>query len=374
MAKKLAIPIVYFGCDPELFFTNNDEVVMGAEKVIPHELPSHQHGKFVLDGVQIELNPAPAECRETLGSTIKQCFYTLHDYLRNIKDVKVSFRSVVNVSKAELDSLSDQAKVFGCAPSFNFYDKEAAIAVDPRVYLKRSAGGHIHLGFDKTAPQMMAIRERLVPLMDVFVGNTCVMVDRDPEAPERRKVYGRAGEHRLPDHGLEYRTLSNFWLRSYQLMSMVMGLSRIAASILYTSQVVSKSGNANSDKWYKESYGAEEDLLSRVDLLAVRDAINNNDIGLARKNFQAVKGFVTDYSFHGISLDPSNIKAFEYFSQVIEQKGIEHWFPLDPLKHWSDHTNRIDNNGWESFLDTTVRREMVKSEQEQVRLKEEGAV
>src|SRR5262249_35468363 len=32
------------------------------------------------------------------------------------------------------------------------------------------------------------------------------------ENPIRRQFYGRAGEYRLPRHGLEYRTLGNAWL------------------------------------------------------------------------------------------------------------------------------------------------------------------
>ena len=71
-----------------------------------------------------------------------------------------------------------------------------------------------------------------VKILDIVVGNTCVIMDRAPSQVERRKVYGRAGEYRLPAHGIEYRTLSNFWLRSYQLTHLVFSLARFAINIL----------------------------------------------------------------------------------------------------------------------------------------------
>ena len=44
----------------------------------------------------------------------------------------------------------------------------------------------------------------------------------------RRQFYGLAGEFRLPPHGLEYRTLSNFWLYHRSLAHLVFGVARAA--------------------------------------------------------------------------------------------------------------------------------------------------
>lgn len=347
----------YLGCDPEFFFERGGQVI-GAEKVLTpdHKIVSTSYKydgpsgvkdeKFVLDGVQVELNPRPNTCRANLGNEIAAAFRALKVHLKSMGDVTASFKTVVEVSKEELDSLSDKAKVFGCAESLNTYDKAACVGVDASTYLKRSAGGHIHLGLAGDA-SMMAARERLIPILDVFVGNTCVLIDRDPEQIERRKVYGRAGEYRLPLHGVEYRTLSNFWLRAYPLMSMVMGLSRQACGILFTSVLgvgnVAAYGRA-------EGWDAEGALLASVDLEKVRLAINTNDRDLALENFEGVKRFITNHigqSYTGIGI--GNLPAFELMVNKVHQEGIEAYFPEDPMTHWCKLQNG-HNQGFESFL------------------------
>jgi hypothetical protein len=41
------------------------------------------------------------------------------------------------------------------------------------------------------------------------------------EHPLARKLYGAAGRYRQPSYGVEYRTLSNFWLASPELVELV---------------------------------------------------------------------------------------------------------------------------------------------------------
>lgn len=349
----------YLGCDPEFFFERGGQVI-GAEKVLTpdrkivstsykYDGPSSSKGeKFVLDGVQVELNPRPNTCRANLGNEIAAAFRALRVHLKSMGDVKASFKTVVEVSQQELDSLSDKAKVFGCAESLNTYDKGACVGVDASTYLKRSAGGHIHLGFSGDHA-MMAARERLVPILDVFVGNTCVLIDRDPEQAERRKVYGRAGEYRLPTHGVEYRTLSNFWLRAYPLMSMVMGLSRQACGILFTT-VLGAGADGALQGARIAGWDAESALLASVDLEKVRLAINTNDRDLALENFEGVKTFITNHigqSYTGIGV--GNLSAFELMVNKVHQAGIEAYFPDDPMTHWCGLENG-HNKGFESFL------------------------
>jgi len=45
--------------------------------------------------------------------------------------------------------------------------------------------------------------------MDVYVGLKCVALDNQPI---RRTKYGHAGRYRPTDYGIEWRTLSNFWI------------------------------------------------------------------------------------------------------------------------------------------------------------------
>lgn len=352
-----------FGCDPEIFLLKGGQVI-GAEKVIPEEglttltrnpttlaCTVPRKGGIVLDGVQVELNPAPSYCRALLANEISAAFKTLKKHLATMDGITASFTQVVEVDPAELDSLSEKSKALGCAPSNNIYDQGAKIGVNPATYTKRSAGGHIHLGL--TNEKVREARERLVPLLDIFVGNTCVLMDRHPGNAERRKVYGRAGEHRLPVHGLEYRTLSNFWLRGYPLFSGVLGLSRLAVNVLAHSLKIPIPFNG---AYYEK---AEEDILQAVDVEAVRRAINDNDVELAKKNWGVVREYLSKHTTaYGTGLHSRNLDAFDFFISKIDSDGIEYWFPDDPMEHWTtkygqEHPARgMDGHdlGWESFL------------------------
>lgn len=374
----VSYPSINFGCDPEFFFAKDGKVI-GAEKVLPgdgitfkatytagYDPDGLQKNKFIIDGVQAELNPNPNPCRANLGNEIAACFRQLRAHLDKKKDVKVSFEPVIKVSRIEFDNLCEKSKVFGCAPSKNLYDKGATIKVNAAKYRRRSAGGHIHMGLTGT-PALELLRrnpERLVTLMDILVGNTCVIIDRDPNAVIRRKVYGRAGEYRLPAHGVEYRTLSNFWLRSYQLMSMVMGLSRMAGSVLWTTLTeYPKSPVTVPGAIYQ--WDAEKDLLDRVDLTSIRKAINRNDLDLALKNFEGVKGFIRErvkatstYSaVNAMAVSASTLPNFEHFCKKIIDHGLVYWFPRDPMEHWCSLPEG-HGTGFESFMTGAVATDM----------------
>ena len=47
-----------------------------------------------------------------------------------------------------------------------------------------------------------------------MIGLPAVLIDTDKQ---RRKLYGKAGSMRHKDYGVEYRTVSNFWLSSQEL-------------------------------------------------------------------------------------------------------------------------------------------------------------
>ena len=119
----------------------------------------------------------------------RSCTESLSVILAKASFINFALMTMVEVDKAELDSLSEASRRLGCGPSLNAHDKTASINVDASTYLKRSAGGHIHLGGVHNYPYYTP--DHLATLMDIIVGNTCVMIDRDPNAAERRKVYGR---------------------------------------------------------------------------------------------------------------------------------------------------------------------------------------
>jgi hypothetical protein len=317
MLKPVSVVV---GSDPELFF-EKDGIIVGAEKVIPKEGLTVRQGykpSVVLDGVQVELNPKAAWTVPGLGLEVGKAFRLLKGHLGD-SGVSISFKGVVEVSRVELDSLSPNSRILGCLPSKNIYGNRP-ITVDPKTYRKRSAGGHEHFGLRSNA-SLFSNRVDLVALFDMFVGNTCVMVDRDPGAAERRENYGRAGEFRTPKHGLEYRTLSNFWLRNYSLMSFVFGMAGIGVAVL---------DHGLSGQGY-----IEDELIEAVDLDKFALAINTNNYDLARENFEVVRPFLVKYlPKSGFPLTPQNIDKFLVFTEGVRQKGLEVFFPENPVDAW----------------------------------------
>lgn len=316
---------VTFGTDPEGFFQKNGEII-GSEKIIPENGLWSGNGYYkdvVRDGVQFELNPPANGSLLSLGQNISSAFKMIQSTLKNHPGVSVNFSGVVEVAREELDSLSPATRVLGCMPSKNVYGVRP-ITVDAKVYRKRSAGGHHHFGLTQTNlydKKHVDERQRAVYLLDILVGNTCVLLDRDPGAAERRENYGRAGEYRLAEYGVEYRTLSNFWLRSYTLMSFVFGMSHLALSIL-SDQVAGTST-------------VEDELAETVNISLVEEAINTNNFSLALENWNTlIPILVRNLPNVGFPLNPGTVLKFQMLAEAIHGKGLQEFFPEDPVQHW----------------------------------------
>ena len=336
------------GCDPE-FFLKEDNVICGSQDLLNDNGITCTRGKVIRDGVQAELNPNPSFCREILCSNIKECFLRLDlEMKQNNKNMNICIEQTIIVPKEKFDKLDDKSKEFGCAISHNLYNKNTKITTNPKINRTRSAGGHIHLSC-KSGGALKSIQnaERMVPLLDLLVGNTCVLIDKDVSNKIRRKVYGKAGEYRLPKYGIEYRTLSNFWLNAYPLMSFVFGLARFAVQI-------------ELDSSPQKDYTKE--ILSRVDMKDVERAINENDFDLAYSNFNKIKDLIIRYGGDRKSdnrplTNQNSINQFEYFIT----KPLSHWFKMDPLKHWTTIGDRGNRKvGWETFSKITIKAEMDK--------------
>jgi hypothetical protein len=303
-----------FGSDPEGFFKQGDNII-GSEKLIPENGISSYSGKVVRDGVQFELNPRSATSIEDLGKHVSGLFAALQKRLDKNPDVSICFDGLVDVSQEELASLSPATRKLGCNPSYNAYE-DRPITVDPMLYTKRSSGGHIHIGTSNE--NLMQQRTQAIYPFDILVGNTCVMLDRDPGAAERRENYGRAGEFRMPSYGLEYRTISNWWLRDYTLMNFVFSLAHIAYEFSF------QSFNGNKELW--------DALAEKVNIKNIVRAIDTNDAALALKNFKRLMPVLRkNLPVEGFALTPKNIPQFIAFAESVQQKGIAEFFPTESI-------------------------------------------
>jgi len=159
------------------------------------------------DNINVEFAINPVSTKEDwceyLTAALSQVETTLSD---------IGYKVAINATAIYDDTqlATPEAKLFGCDPDFSAYTLRENIAPDPDdVGGLRSAGGHIHVGMEG-----VNIHE-LVKWMDVYLGLPALFMDEDNT---RRQLYGQAGSHRAKPYGVEYRALSNFWIRDKELM------------------------------------------------------------------------------------------------------------------------------------------------------------
>jgi len=126
------------------------------------------------------------------------------DLLRqHVAPVDVSIVPYINVSKQFLDS-SELASEVGCDVDFRNGEQRDPITADV-LGRSRYAGGHLHFDVNSDiAPDYAAA------VCDIMLAVPCIA--HGEQQGGRRGTYGLAGLYRPKSYGVEYRTLSNYWV------------------------------------------------------------------------------------------------------------------------------------------------------------------
>lgn len=207
------------GADPELFVFNGEQPVSAHDlipgtKVKPFPVPG---GAIQVDGTAAEFNINPSKTFEEFNTNIDLVLENLQAHLPEGHVLKAV--PVVTWSEEYFLRLPYVAKELGCQPDFNAWTGRP----NPKPRLKeiptlRTAAGHIHIGWtDSGSMQDIAhvrAAQHMAHLMDWHVGSWSCDVDTDTT---RRLLYGKAGACRYKTYGVEYRTLSNFWVLTPEL-------------------------------------------------------------------------------------------------------------------------------------------------------------
>jgi hypothetical protein len=206
------------GSDPE-FMLVQDGIFHSAIGIVPGDKDDrHVIGKheFYYDNVLAECAIAAARSKSAFISNIQDC---LTKYANLVAPYQLFMRAAEEYPKKELRH--PEAKKIGCDPEICTYSL-CQIKPNKKAFAGsqlRTAGGHIHLGA-KIAKEAFGCYS-VVRMLDLFLALPAIYIEQDPTAKLRKKWYGRAGRFRQPEHGVEYRTLSNFWLASPTLVSLV---------------------------------------------------------------------------------------------------------------------------------------------------------
>jgi hypothetical protein len=225
------------GSDPEIFVEDGDGKLIPAFKFLPGKdapayTPSQSYNfngyggcPMYWDGYQAEFTTKANTCLGHHGDSIAAGMRGVYDAARKVyPNAKLSLRSVFHLAPEELANAADEHVAFGCMPSKNVYGLKVEMP-PARMVPFRSAGGHIHFGVGKAWHQFA---EPMVKALDAILGVACVSLFAEFDDPNRRRLYGLPGEYRTPEHGIEYRPLSNAWLCHPMIMNLVIDLSRKA--------------------------------------------------------------------------------------------------------------------------------------------------
>jgi len=205
------------GTDTEIFLKDKDGKsitaigLIGGTKQKPRAILDKLGSAVQEDNVMCEFNTPPAENGTQWVGGINKVLAFIIDELKT-KGIVIDI-----VPSVEFDSLSlahPQAMHMGCDPDFSAWTLEQNPQLDPSVMKNiRTAGGHIHVSFSyRGGPPNRIQMMNVIRMMDLTLGVPSVILDTDDR---RRNYYGIPGAHRVKaEDRVEYRTLSNFWIKN----------------------------------------------------------------------------------------------------------------------------------------------------------------
>jgi Phage phiEco32-like COOH.NH2 ligase-type 2 len=199
------------GADPEVFLRTTEGSLVSAIHHVPgtknEPVPLDIGDGFMVqhDNVALEFGIPPAADAEALINNINLAMDHISQAVLNGQFV---YDTGSAYSFPPFLLMDPEARVFGCDPDFNAWEGGA---INPRPHADdhnlRSAGGHVHVGVDIRSKQQGLT---LVKLLDLTLGVGSILLD--PQGDYRRTLYGKRGAFRPKPYGVEYRSLSNFWI------------------------------------------------------------------------------------------------------------------------------------------------------------------
>lgn len=249
---------VMLGADPELFIVNKKTgKIVSSIGLIPGEkgnpwtagLPEG-YG-LEIDNILGEFNIPPCKTKQEWVHHID----FMKEFIKGYVQSKNQDLDIVNIASAHIDEDQLQhpvAKLFGCSIDFNAYTHGPNPKPEGASTNLRSAGTHIHVSYDNPNIDTSI---KLVKYMDMFLGIPSVVLDPDNE---RRKLYGKAGCFRICQYGVEYRSLSGFFISNSGLVEFMWNQTMKAI----------------------DAFNSKAMLINQD---AVQDVINNCDFEMAEK-------------------------------------------------------------------------------------------
>lgn len=208
------------GTDPEYFMVDDSGKLISSIGMIPgSKKDPFDIGdgiKVHPDNIAIELSVPPADNEDAFVAQIHKAISRAQSFVSSVNPKAYIKKDLVSVYPSQEILKGKGARSFGCEPDFNAWKMEINTPPSSKTKL-RSCGGHIHVGLSDELINDEFIRIAVL-MMDIYLGIPSIVLDQDKD---RRSIYGKASCFRPKDYGFEYRTLSNFWTKSDDLIKWV---------------------------------------------------------------------------------------------------------------------------------------------------------
>lgn len=251
---------ITFGGDPEVMLRDNKSGrivsslrILGRDKHDPIQLGDGI--RMYADNALVEAAFPASPSVESVVEMYRKVLRAMYRHLGN--GFSVACKASHRFDKEELKD--PRLWESGCNPNFDPYAKRANPPADFKDET-RTGSFHVHVGDPRIKLMKVAEKGSVARYFDVFLGCSSVIFDKDPTAPERRTLYGKAGEFRPTDYGIEYRVLGNWVLGLPQTTELVYDIITFML----------------------ENLEHREDIMKKVNSLDVQTAINTNNPALAR--------------------------------------------------------------------------------------------
>lgn len=223
MSKDKDKKIETIGSDPEVFIYDleNKEYISGEGIVNGNkEAPFYPNNGDIgiqKDNVMVEFNIPPSTTADDFSKNLQKGL----DLIKNIIGNNIEIRIESHAVFPEKLIGTKQFEEFGCSDDFDAYSLDFATVHEIKT-TDRFCGGHVHLGFEKPTEDEIL---NTVRAMDLYLAIPMMIFEGKSL---RSQYYGTPGRFRIKPYGLEYRTLSNYWLKTDKLRKFVFDQSVLA--------------------------------------------------------------------------------------------------------------------------------------------------
>ena len=106
----------------------------------------------------------------------------------------------------------------------------------------------------------------MIKAMDATLGLESVLLDDDTE---RKKLYGKAGCFRFTAFGIEYRSLSNFWIKTDESLQWAWDTTMKAINLVNSGKIeeVKELGSYIVEAINTNNKGLAQELLNKIEVI-----------------------------------------------------------------------------------------------------------